>query len=116
MIAPFPSNTVLIVGTSGVVSSCTSTDGPDNLSWSYLPVGGSTTVYIGTGSKVVAAQNQTFRVDVSGLQSNLLILSAAMARAGTYYCNQGASQASAQLIIISKLSVNEMEANIKIFK
>ena len=95
-----PVNKVVRNGASNVTISCASSNGFRAISWSYVPIGGSSSAYIATGSTVASDQNQYYAVDQSGSQqSNLIIL---RARMGTYTCNEGALQASAQLILICK--------------
>lgn len=97
--------------------SCASDYGYQAIGWSYVPVGGSPAVYIATGPFVYDAQNQSYAVEqMGGQQINLIILIATMERAGTYICvDVQAHQASAQLIIISTLSIYPIRTNTQVF-
>src|SRR6218665_1537739 len=92
------------MGSTRVTMPCVSSYGFQAISWSYTPIGGSTTTISLGGCNVVTEQNQSYAVEQSSgsEQNNLIILSATTSRAGTYTCNEGASQASAQLVVISK--------------
>lgn len=98
-----PSNKAVLNGVSNVTMSCASSTIFETISWNYVPVGGSSEVFIAVGSTVDDAQNQFYAIEKSGSkQSNLIILSATMARAGTYFCVDNSGQrAYAQLIIIN---------------
>lgn len=112
-----PSNRAVLSGTSRVNMSCASSLGYAFINWNYIPVGGSSEVIIAAGSTVINEQKPYYAVEQPGdQQNNLIILSATVPRAGTYICIEGGSQrASAQLIIIGKLSFYAIQANIHVF-
>src|SRR6218665_2752172 len=104
-----PNNNAVLNGTSNVTISCASSTGYFVITWSYVPVGSSFPVTISVGLTVVQ-QQQFYAVEQSGSNNvNLIILSATTSRAGTYVCSEGANEAYAQLIVISKFICLSLE-------